>query len=76
MKLNLSELLDTATFEGCITVRIWDDKTDDYRFEKCLDDFRPGDAWVYSYTGQYVYPSYTYYNGWTAAVVIELAAEE
>ena len=76
MKLNLSELLDVATFEGAIIIRIWDDSVEGYRFEKCLDDLKRADQWVYSHTVKYVYPIYTYYNGWTAAVVIELMAED
>ena len=76
MELNLSELLDVATFEGTIIIRIWDDSAEGYRFEKCLDDFERSDQWVYSHTVKYVYPIYTYHNGWTAAVVIELTEDE
>ncbi len=78
MKLNLSELLDVATFEGDILIRIWDDSTDDYSFEKYLDDFQGRDSWVYSHTVKYVYPLADIPRGRrrVAVVVIELAQED
>lgn len=77
MMLNLSELLDAATVEGDIKIRVWDDDAEDYIVDVWLDDFRPEDCYLYSWTIRYIYPLRDIKrNRECAAVVIELLKED
>lgn len=76
MNLTLHELMDAVTLEGSIRVRIWNDETNDYSFDKWLEEFTDADLWVYGYPVKYIYP-YRAITGTArhSAVAIELNME-
>lgn len=78
MMLNLAELLNAATVEGEILIRVWDDDAEDYSVNKYLDALTHEDSYLYSWTVKYIYPllDFSRERHEFAAVVIELEKED